>query len=78
MYSYKLQHQRLKGRLCWELNTLPTISTLTGCVFSILRRKIDGPDLSKKDIKLPISAPTSHFERTDPFLNRKMKKMMEN
>ena len=77
-YSHKLKHQRWKYQLWRELNTLPSFSTLIGCVFSISGRKIDGRNPSKMDIKLAILATKSHFIGTAHFLNWKKKKRLEN
>ena len=56
--SRNKQHQRLECRLWRGIDTFPYISSLMGRVFSISRRKMDGPNPSKMDIKLLIPAPT--------------------
>ena len=51
-------YQRERCRLWREINTLPSISSLTDCVFSIFRQKKVWSDPSEMDIKVVIPAPT--------------------
>ena len=60
-YSRNKQHRRLKCQLWRVINTSPSISSLIGRVFSIFRRKMDGPISSEKDIKVLIPSPTFLF-----------------
>ena len=74
-YSYKIQHQRLKCQLWRGTNTFSSISSLMGHVLSIRRRKMDGPNPSEMDIKVPVNAPTSNLTNTTPFPNWKIEKI---
>ena len=73
-YSYKMQHQRLKCHFWREINTFPSIPSLIRRVFSIFRRKMDGPNPSELDINVLIPAATFHLINAAPFPKRKTAK----
>ena len=57
-YFNHIIYQRERCRLWREINTFPSISSLTDRVFSIFRQKKVRSDPSEMDIKLVTPAPT--------------------